>query len=104
MGWPIHRQNRPSVRSLSIRVLNAADHDGPRHRMHAFNQSLSYDRRMHKADIRGSISYAKALEKVGILTSDERQKLVAGLEQVGQEWADGKVCDSLTLGRRPLLI
>ncbi|KZV71862.1 argininosuccinate lyase [Peniophora sp. CONT] len=58
--------------------------------MHAFNQSLSYDRRMHKADIRGSISYAKALEKVGILTEDERQKLVAGLEQVGQEWIEDK--------------
>lgn len=46
---------------------------------------------MHKADIRGSISYAKALEKVGILTADERQKLVSGLEQVGQEWTEGKV-------------
>lgn len=63
--------------------------------MHAFNQSLSYDQRMHKADIRGSISYAKALEKVGILTADERQKLVTGLQQVGQEWIDGKVCASL---------
>jgi hypothetical protein len=61
--------------------------------MHAFNQSLSYDKRMHAADIRGSISYAKALAKVGILTGDEEARLVRGLEQVGEEWTSGQVCN-----------
>ena len=59
--------------------------------MHAFNQSLSYDKRMHSADIRGSIAYAKALRKVGILNEDEEEKVVKGLEQVGQEWVAGQV-------------
>ena len=59
--------------------------------MHAFNQSLSYDKRMHAADIRGSISYAKALTRVGILTQDEASKIVDGLTQVGQEWVSGQV-------------
>ncbi|KAI0314270.1 argininosuccinate lyase [Amylostereum chailletii] len=58
--------------------------------MHAFNQSLSYDRRMHAQDIRGSISYAKSLAKVGILTAEEEANMVAGLEAVGQEWASGQ--------------
>ncbi|TFK29834.1 argininosuccinate lyase [Coprinopsis marcescibilis] len=57
--------------------------------MHAFNQSLKYDQRMHDADIRGSIAYAKALTKVGILTAEEEVEMVKGLEIVGKEWADG---------------
>ena len=63
-----------------------------RRRMHEFNQSLRYDKRMHAADITGSIAYAKALAKVGILTADEQQKIVSGLQAVGKEWADGVVC------------
>lgn len=57
--------------------------------MHEFNQSLRYDKRMHAADIRGSIAYAKALTKVGILTSEEEQRIVQGLQTVGKEWEDG---------------
>jgi hypothetical protein len=59
--------------------------------MHEFNQSLKYDRRMHAADVRGSIAYAKALTRVGILTSEEEGKIVAGLTAVGKEWEDGQV-------------
>lgn len=61
------------------------------HSMHEFNQSLRYDRRMHAADILGSIAYAKALTKVGILTPEEEQKIVQGLQAVGKEWEDGIV-------------
>ncbi|KAF7322888.1 Argininosuccinate lyase [Mycena chlorophos] len=57
--------------------------------MHAFNQSLRYDQRMHAADIQGSIAYAKALTRVAILTPDEEAKIVDGLTRVGKEWADG---------------
>ncbi|KAF8894565.1 argininosuccinate lyase [Infundibulicybe gibba] len=57
--------------------------------MHAFNQSLKYDQRMHAADIRGSIAYAKALTLVGILTQEEEIKITDGLRKVGQEWIDG---------------
>lgn len=60
--------------------------------MHEFNQSLRYDKRMHAADIRGSIAYAKALSKVNILTADELRKIVTGLQTVGKEWEDGVVC------------
>lgn len=58
--------------------------------MHAFNESLKYDRRMHAADIRGSIAYAKALTLVGILTKEEETKIVQGLTAVGKEWESGQ--------------
>ena len=59
--------------------------------MHAFNQSLSYDKRMHAQDIKGSIAYAKSLALSGILTKDEEHRIIQGLQEVGQEWANGIV-------------
>lgn len=60
-------------------------------RMHQYNESLSYDKRMHAADIKGSIAYAKSLTLVGILTKEEEAKMIEGLQKVGQEWIDGTV-------------
>lgn len=59
--------------------------------MYEFNQSLKYDKRMHAADIKGSIAYAKALTLVHILTEQEKSKIIDGLNIVGKEWAEGKV-------------
>ncbi|KLO12640.1 argininosuccinate lyase [Schizopora paradoxa] len=58
--------------------------------MHDFNQSLSYDKRMHVQDINGSIAYARALSLSGILTKEEVKTIVKGLEQVRAEWASGQ--------------
>lgn len=67
-------------------------------RMWQFNQSLAYDKRMYAEDIRGSIAYAKALEKREIFTPDECTAVVNGLEAVGKEWADGTVrCYAIAL-------
>ncbi|KZT26302.1 argininosuccinate lyase, partial [Neolentinus lepideus HHB14362 ss-1] len=57
--------------------------------MHAFNESLSYDKRMYAADIKGSIAYARSLALVLILTEEEVSKIVEGLKKVGQEWENG---------------
>ncbi|EPQ28456.1 uncharacterized protein PFL1_03759 [Pseudozyma flocculosa PF-1] len=54
-----------------------------------YNESLSYDKRMHAQDIRGSQAYARALVKCNILTESEKDEIVAGLDKVGQEWKDG---------------
>ena len=59
--------------------------------MHEFNQSLKYDQRMHSADIRGSIAYARALTRVGILTKEEENKMIEGLNAVEKEWETGQV-------------
>ena len=45
--------------------------------------------RMWAQDIRGSIAYAKAIGKVGILTDEEVLQLIGGLEKVMEEWASG---------------
>lgn len=65
--------------------------------MHEFNQSLRYDKRMHAADIRGSIAYTKALRLIHIITPEEEQKLIQGLTAVGQEWEEGIVSCPCTI-------
>jgi len=58
--------------------------------MHAFNQSLSYDKRMYKADVMGSQAYAKGLVRAGVLNEEERQLIHEGLDKVLGEWESGK--------------
>jgi len=57
--------------------------------MEAFNASISFDKRMWRADITGSQAYARALARSGIIRGDEAETLVAGLEQVAGEWSAG---------------
>ena len=59
--------------------------------MNEFNQSLKYDQRMHVADIQGSIAYAKALQRSGLLTDSELETMITGLTKVGEEWKNNAV-------------
>jgi len=58
--------------------------------MEKFNESLSFDKRMYSQDIRGSIAYAKAINKVDIITNDECTSIVNGLTKVKEEWDNGE--------------
>jgi len=57
--------------------------------MRRFNDSIGFDQRMYAADIRGSIAYAGALARAGLITAGERDQLVSGLEQVQAEFDAG---------------
>jgi argininosuccinate lyase len=50
-----------------------------------FSGSLDFDRRLIDADIRGSQAFARALERVGILTAEERGQIVAAFDQIRAE-------------------
>lgn len=52
----------------------------------AFNASIGFDQRLFAADINGSIAFAKALERVEVLTPEETARITDGLEQVLQEF------------------
>ena len=47
-----------------------------------FSESLSFDRRLIEADIRGSQAYARALERVGTVTPAERERMVAAFDAI----------------------
>ncbi|XP_039576941.1 argininosuccinate lyase [Passer montanus] len=57
--------------------------------MEMLNASISYDQRLSEVDIQGSMAYAKALEKSGILSKIELEKILGGLEKISEEWSKG---------------
>lgn len=56
-----------------------------------FNSSLSFDCKLYKYDIKGSIAHAKMLGCQGILTNEETEKTVSALEEILEEINEGKL-------------
>lgn len=56
--------------------------EAPDARVQAFTASVDVDKRLFLHDIRGSIAHARMLCKVGVLSEAERDKIIAGLEQI----------------------
>ena len=67
LGRPLHRPDDPL--------------------MARFNASLPFDWRLWDADITGSIAWARAIARAGLLTADERDQIIAGLEALRDEIA-----------------
>ncbi len=55
-----------------------------------FTESISFDWRLWRHDILGSIAHAAMLRQAGLLTKTEERDIVRHLEQIGKEIADGK--------------
>jgi argininosuccinate lyase len=58
---------------------------GPSEVFVRFSGSLDFDRRLIQADIRGSQAFARELERVGILTAEEREQIVNAFEAIRTE-------------------
>src|SRR3954468_16900449 len=63
---------------------------GPAAEVAKFSESISFDHRLWRQDIVGSMAHATILEKIGVLTQAENAAITRGLEAIGQEIADGK--------------
>ena len=53
------------------------------------NRSLDFDRRLAQQDVRGSLAWAHALQRAGVLTDEESSQICAGLQAVAQEFTLG---------------
>jgi len=49
-----------------------------------FTESISFDKRLYKYDIEGSIAHAKMLSKIGVLKKGELAAILRGLEEIGK--------------------
>ena len=58
--------------------------------MRQFNDSIPFDKRLWLEDIFGSMAYASAIADAGLISAEERDALLAGLEQVAEEWRGGQ--------------
>src|SRR5947208_149658 len=55
---------------------------GPSEVFERFSGSLDFDQRLLDADIRGSQAYARALKRAGILTAEERERIVTAFDEI----------------------
>ncbi len=55
-----------------------------------FTQSVSFDRRLWRHDILGSLVHADMLQKIGVLSRAERNAIVHGLKMIAREIEQGK--------------
>lgn len=55
-----------------------------------FTASVEFDKRMFRQDIRGSIAHATMLTEVGVLTAEERDQIIDGLQNIEIEIENGE--------------
>jgi len=63
---------------------------GPAADVARFTESISFDWRLWRQDIAGSLAHAAMLRKIGVLTRAELASITRGLKQIGREIAAGK--------------
>jgi argininosuccinate lyase len=54
-----------------------------------FTASISFDKRLYKYDIQGSLAYAEALAKAELISPDEKKQILQGLKEIEAEIAQG---------------
>ena len=57
--------------------------------VYGFNASISFDKRFYEQDIRGSIAHVTMLAKQGILTGEEKEQIIKGLESIRTDVENG---------------
>ncbi len=60
-------------------------------RVNDFNSSISFDSRMFREDIEGSMAHATMLGRCGIISADEAGKIVAALAEIRDDIESGKL-------------
>jgi argininosuccinate lyase len=66
-------------------------------RVEAFTESISFDRRLSRHDIRASQAHARMLAEVGLLTADEATQIVAALDAIATDIERGDFAFSIQL-------
>src|SRR5437016_11278479 len=66
-------------------------------RVEAFTESISFDRRLYRHDVRASQAHARMLAEVGLLTSAEAEQIVAALDDIAGEIDRGEFAFSVKL-------
>ena len=61
-----------------------------------FNSSIAFDSRMYRQDITGSMAHAAMLARQGIITDDDADALIAGLEDILTDLDSGKLKFDMT--------
>lgn len=62
--------------------------------VHNFNESLSFDQKFYRQDIRGSIAHVTMLARQGILSEQDKVDIIRGLESIREDLDSGTLAIS----------
>ena len=62
-----------------------------------FTESISFDKRLYKYDIEGSIAHARMLQKIGVLKKTELSAIIKGLGEIKKDIENNKFVFSVDL-------
>ncbi len=65
--------------------------------MKKFGESISVDWAFYREDIEGSIAHGKMLHRIGILSREEMEKILRGLEEIKEEIESGEFVPNIEL-------
>ncbi len=85
-------QDKPTSSTWGGRFSEATDAFVQR-----FTASVDFDQRMYRQDIRGSIAHATMLAKVGVLSENEKQQIITGLQAIQADIESGQFVWSVEL-------
>src|SRR5436305_6122084 len=66
-------------------------------RVETFTESISFDRRLYRHDVRASQAHARMLAEVGLLTADEADQIAAALDDIAAQIDRGEFAFSIKL-------
>lgn len=66
-------------------------------RVEQFSESISFDKRLYRHDIQGSIAHATMLAEVGLITPEDAQQITATLQEIEREIAEGRFAFDIAL-------
>ncbi|HIL72204.1 MAG TPA: hypothetical protein EYG38_20405, partial [Verrucomicrobia bacterium] len=64
--------------------------EGPSADAARFSESVSFDRRLWRQDIQGSLAHARMLQSIGFLNRKELSGIVRELKQIGREISEDR--------------
>ncbi len=82
---------------MANRMWGGRFSSGPDELMEEINASIDFDQRFYRQDITASRAHCRMLAERGIIPPEDAEKILAGLEQVASEIADGKFTFSRAL-------
>ncbi len=79
------KSNASSFQSAAKGSLRGRFSEATDEFVQVFTASVGFDRRLYREDIAGSKAHATMLQRIGVLTEDELQQILDGLETVAEE-------------------
>ncbi|MDE0923100.1 argininosuccinate lyase [Aurantimonas coralicida] len=83
-------QNPDNVPGAANAMWGGRFASGPDAIMEEINASIDFDRRLYEEDIAGSKAHAAMLAQQGIITADDAESIIAGLEEIRGEIQAGR--------------